>query len=260
MTATIHATLCGHLDASFDRLLPGSTGTVSLPIPVYVIEHRDGILVFDSGLHGDLEHSAERIGASAKMFTAHLTSEETLGARLESAGFDPASVDFVANSHLHFDHVGGNVELSNARLLIQQAEWKAGHHPKLIEYDVYNPADFDLGQDVIELDGEHDVFGDGSVVLVPTPGHTAGHQSLRVQTEAGPVLLTADACYFRRSLEAMATPSFGHDLDQQLASMRLIAEMEAAGAMLVFGHDPNQWTDLGEPGAVEAFKTIAPTA
>jgi glyoxylase-like metal-dependent hydrolase (beta-lactamase superfamily II) len=256
MPATIHATLCGHLEAGFDRLLPGNGGTIALPIPSYVIEHADGVLVFDTGLHRDLEHSADRIGASAAMFTALLTGAETLGARLETAGIDSAAVRYVANSHLHFDHVGGNVELPNARVLIQRAEWQAGHRQKLIDLDVYNPADFDLGQDVQQLDGEHDVFGDGSVVLVPTPGHTAGHQSLRVITETGPVLLTADACYFRRSLDAMATPAFGYDLDQQRASMRLIAEMEAAGATLVFGHDPDQWTDLGEPGTSDGFKPI----
>ena len=260
MTAKIHATLCGHLEAAFDRLLPGASGTVSLPIPAYVVEHRHGLLLFDTGLHRDLVHSADRIGSSAAMFTARVTDEETLGPRLEAAGFDPSAVGLLANSHLHFDHVGGNVELANARLLIQEAEWRAGHHPKLIEHDVYNPADFDLGHDVEQLDGEHDVFGDGSVVLVPTPGHTAGHQSLRVLTDGGPVLLTADACYFRRSLDELAVPAFGFDLDQQRETLRRIGAMEAAGATLVFGHDPDQWTDIGEPGTPAAFRSIAPTA
>ncbi|MDH3682911.1 MAG: N-acyl homoserine lactonase family protein [Acidimicrobiia bacterium] len=246
MTAKIHATLCGHLETDLGRLLPGGTGTVALPIPAYVIEHAAGVLVFDTGLHAELATDSGRIGDNAKMFTARLDQQATLGARLAAAGIDAASVDFVANSHLHFDHVGGNVELPNARLLIQAPEWKAGRHPKLIEYGVYNPADFDLGQEVQELDGSFDVFGDGSVVLVPTPGHTAGHQSLQVATETGTMLMTADACYFRRSLDEMLTPGFGFDLDQQLASMRLIADLEAAGATLVFGHDPDQWADLGD--------------
>lgn len=246
MTAKIHATLCGHLEAELDRLLPGGTGTVALPIPAYVIEHAAGVLVFDTGLHAELATDPTRIGDNAKLFTARLDETATLGARLASAGIDAASVDFLANSHLHFDHVGGNVELPNARLLIQAPEWKAGQHPKLIEHGVYNPADFDLGHDVEELAGTHDVFGDGTVVLVPTPGHTAGHQSLQVTTETGTVVLTADACYFRRSLDDMVTPGFGFDLDQQLSSMRLIADLEAAGAVLIFGHEPAQWTDLGD--------------
>lgn len=243
MALAIHGLLCGHLETDLAAMLPGVTGRVKLPIPAYVIEHTAGTLVFDTGLHADLVDSQDKLGRNAADFTADLGPGHDLAGRLAQAGIDGAAVEVMANSHFHFDHVGGNAVLPNARLLVQAAEWKAGHHPKLIEYDVYDPADFDCGQDVHQLDGEHDVFGDGTVVLIPTPGHTAGHQSLRVETASGPVVLTADACYFRRSLDELAPPTFGYDLDTQRASMRLLAEMEAAGATLVFGHDPDQWAD-----------------
>ncbi len=248
MAIKVHGALCGHLETDFGSMLPGQTGTVQLPIPAYVIEHSDGVLVFDTGLHADLMDGQDKLGRNAADFTAFLPAGGDLAGRLDGLGIDPAAVDYLANSHFHFDHVGGNRLLPNARLLVQAAEWKAGHHPKLIEYDVYDPADFHAGQDVQPLDGEHDVFGDGAVVLVPTPGHTAGHQSLRLTTGSETVVLTADACYFRRSLDELATPTFGYDLDRQVASMRLLAEMEAAGARLVFGHDPDQWADVGPNG------------
>ncbi|MFL3020832.1 MAG: MBL fold metallo-hydrolase [Candidatus Poriferisodalaceae bacterium] len=93
-----------------------------------------------------------------------------------------AGVNNIIFSHLHFDHCGGTSLIPNARIIVQNAEWDSAHHPKLIEHEVYNPADFDLGHDVLKIDGTHDVFGDGSVMCIPTPGHTAGHQSLRVNS------------------------------------------------------------------------------
>jgi glyoxylase-like metal-dependent hydrolase (beta-lactamase superfamily II) len=93
------------------------------------------------------------------------------------------------------------------------------------------------------VDGEHDVFGDGSVVCLPTPGHTAGHQSLRVRTDEREIVLTGDACYFRETLETSRLPLFGFDRDQQLASLELLRRLEADGAHLHFGHDLAQVPD-----------------
>ncbi len=223
-------------------ILEGLTGELRLPIPSYLIEHPSGRLAtFDAGLHPELRTSTARLGANSAMFRVHFGEGESLGERLTAAGFDPAAVEFGVLSHLHFDHVGGVLELPNAALVVQGREWAAGHHPKLVERDVYHPADFDLGHTVIEPEGEHDIFGDGSVLCIPTPGHTAGHQSLRVQTEAGEVLLCGDACYLRHALDADLVPAFGFDLDLQRRSMAVLRGLEAAGATLVFGHDAEQW-------------------
>ena len=112
---------------------------------------------------------------------------------------------------LDFDHCGGTDELPNTRLIVQRAEWKAGHHPKLVEIGLYNPLDFDIGHNAVLVEGVHDVFGDESVVCLPTPGHTPGHQSLRVQTDTGAVVLTADCVYFRWMLDDMVVPTEAHD-------------------------------------------------
>ena len=108
------------------------------------------------------------------------------------------------SSHLHFDHCGGHVEVPNARLLVQRPEWEAGHNARLIEFGVYDPADFDIGHDVELLEGEHDIFGDGTLRVVVTPGHTSGHQSLVVE---GETILVGDACYCRLALDLDALPS-----------------------------------------------------
>jgi glyoxylase-like metal-dependent hydrolase (beta-lactamase superfamily II) len=147
----------------------------------------------------------------------------------------------VFDTHLHFDHVGGNAQLPNATLVVQRREWEAAADPDLRAKNGYDPRDYDLGQPRRLVDGEHDLFGDGTVTCLPTFGHTAGHQSLRVQLPSGPVVLTADACYLRRTLETLALPPVVHDRDAMLASLRGLRALEAAGARLYFGHDPAPW-------------------
>jgi len=96
-----------------------------------------------------------------------------------------------------------------------------------------------------QIDGAHDVFGDGTVVCVPTPGHTAGHQSLLVRSSdalgADAALLVGDACYLRQMLTDGILPPFAHDADRQRDSYALLARYEADGARLLFSHDVDNW-------------------
>jgi len=105
----------------------------------------------------------------------------------------------------------------------------------------FNPRDFDLGHKLRLVDGEHDVFGDGSVVCLPTPGHTPGHQSLKLRLASGDVVLAADSCYFCRTLRERRLPRFVDDRDAMLASLDRLAALEAKGARIFFGHDPEFW-------------------
>ena len=85
------------------------------------------------------------------------------------------------------------------------------------------------------------MFGDGSVVCLPTHGHTRGHQSLKVRTEGGDVVLAADACYFCQTLRERRLPRFAYDKDQMLASLDSLEALEKSGARIFFGHDPEFW-------------------
>ena len=115
----------------------------------------------------------------AGLFRIGFSPGEEVSARLEAIGRDPGKIDLLINSHFHFDHVGGNALIPNATMLVQRREWDAGMDPDTAARHGYNPRDFDLGHKLRLVDGEHDVFGDGSVVCLPTHGHTPGHQSLR---------------------------------------------------------------------------------
>ncbi len=230
---TIAGLDCGWMRTQRRTLLrDGGTDELALPIPAWLVRHERGDVVFDVGLHPDLATSTESLGRLAKIFAVDLEPGGTVGPRLAEQGVDPTGSFSVVLSHGHFDHVGGLVELPNARVLVQRDEWRAAR-----DGDGYDSSLIDLGHDVVELDGEHDVFGDGTVVCVPTPGHTCGHQSLRVVTAGGPVILTGDACYFSHTLDDEILPPFAHDHVRQLESLRLLRRERAAGAVIVPGHD-----------------------
>jgi glyoxylase-like metal-dependent hydrolase (beta-lactamase superfamily II) len=243
MTVRVRPIECGWLTADAGTMISGQTGKMRMPVPAFLVEHPRGALVFDAGMHPELVTNKDRLRATADLFELELTEELLLPARLAGLGVDPDEITLAAVSHLHFDHCGGLVGLPNARLLVQGAEWDAAFEPGLVEYGVFNPADFDLGHDRELLDGERDVFGDGSVRLVPTPGHTNGHQSLLIENR---VLLVGDACYCRLALELDAPPPYAADLDRQRSTFSWLREQEAAGIDLVFSHDTAQWSSLGE--------------
>ena len=245
MAVRIRLLTCGWLETDLGPLFGGAEGRVRLPIPSVVIDHPKGRAVFDTGLHKELTSDVSRLRSTADMFDVEMTQDDPLGAQLESVDVDPESIDFVINSHLHFDHCGGNVDAPNATLLIQDPEWNAGFHDKLVAAGIYNPEDFDLGHPVTKLQGEHDVFGDGSVRCVPTYGHTPGHQSLVVRTDTTEYVFCGDTCYFSKTLETGQLPGFGWDLNAQAKTLDWLRSMRANGAELIFGHDPDQWVALG---------------
>ncbi|MBV8773972.1 MAG: N-acyl homoserine lactonase family protein [Deltaproteobacteria bacterium] len=247
MSVRITPMVCGWLETELRSILAKQPGRVRIPIPSFLIEHPKGRVVFDTGLHRDLQTSSDRIGELARFFQVHYRPGEELGARLGALEIDPARVNYMINSHLHFDHVGGNADLPNARLIIQRREWDAAGDPEIAKRNGYNRADFDLGHQIQLIDGEHDLFGDGSVLCVPTYGHTAGHQSLRVRLDKGELILTADSCYMRKVIEDMVLPPFAHDFDAMRQVIERFRAMERAGTRLIFGHDPGQWRADGSP-------------
>ena len=186
--------------------------------------------------------SGGRLGERlAGLFRIGFRPGEEVSGRLEAIGRDPAKIDLLINSHFHFDHCGGNALIPNATLLVQRREWDAGMDPDSAAQRGFNPRDFDLGHKLRLIDGEHDVFGDGSVVCLPTHGHTPGHQSLRLRLPGGEIVLAADACYFCQTLRERRLPRFAYDKEAMLASLDRLATLETAGARIVFGHDPQFW-------------------
>jgi len=246
MSLNVHALTLGHLTGEFAHLMEGGEGRIRLPIPAYLIEHPKGTALFDTGMHPDCQRDpGGRLGARlAGLFEFDHQPGEEIGARLEALGRDPTKIDLVINSHFHFDHVGGNAQIPNATLLVQRREWDAGMEPDSAAKRGFDPRDFDLGHKLRLIDGEHDVFDDGSVVCLPTYGHTPGHQSLKLKLPGGEIVLAADSCYFCRTLRERRLPRFAYDKEAMLGVLDRLAAMEQAGARIFFGHDPEFWATV----------------
>ncbi|MDH3232757.1 MAG: N-acyl homoserine lactonase family protein [Alphaproteobacteria bacterium] len=235
-----------------NSLLSGEEGTLLVPVPSYLIDHPKGAILFDTGLHRDIfTDKAGYLGKMAKWLDVTFHPGEDITARLGVMEHDAGKIETVVISHLHFDHCGGNAQLPNARMIVQAREWAAGHEPDFIRTNGYKTEDYDLGHDILQIEGEHDVFGDNSVVCIPTYGHTPGHQSLIVRTDGGEVVLAGDACYLRRTLEKMWLPRQVHDKEAMLASLKILAGLKARGARIFYGHDPEFWKDVPQaPAAI----------
>ena len=251
----LYALTCGYVSSSFRG---GERGAVRVPVPCYLIEHDQGLVLVDTGSHpGVRDDPHARLGWVADLMHVELPAGEDIASRLDAIEVDPASLRYLVNTHLHFDHAGGNELIpASVELVVQRREWLAGHDAEEIRANAYNPADYDQPRAVREVDGEHDLFGDGAIVLLPTPGHTPGHQSLRLRLDGADLVICADACYFADWMDSEEMPPYGFDKRQELESLRRLRGLRDAGAIMLYGHDPAQWANVPqapEPVAVPAL-------
>ena len=240
----LYAFTCGLLNLRHAFLLDGAPGRIIVPVPAYLIDHPKGRALFDTGLGIRFRHA---VGAPSPFPTIEFEETADIAARLRAIQIDPASIRWIINSHLHLDHAGGNILIPNATVLIQTGEWD---YAQSGVDRAYHPAEFDTGQPVVKLHGEHDLFGDGSVVLFPSPGHTPGHQCARIRLPAGDVILAADCCNMRASLDEMRLADHVHDRDAALATLGRLRDLRDAGARIFYGHDPEFWSGVPQAKAL----------
>ncbi len=228
--------------AAFDPFDPAVGTKIDIPYFFYLIQHDRGNVLFDSGAHPSLATDPrERLGDAADNWEIQMRPDDGVLDRIATLGLGPDDIGHVLQSHLHYDHAGGIGFFPRAAVYVQRDELAFAHRPPVYQADIYLPADFDLPAiRWRELDGEHDVFGDGRLVLVPTPGHSAGHQSLIVRLDSATVILLADAAYLVEKMRARALPAGAMvwSPDHMVASWEKIEQLEAElDATLIATHD-----------------------
>ena len=203
----------------------------------YLLRHAKGLLLWDTGIPDAVAAMPDGLVVGGGAIVQKRA--KTLTAQLDAIGVKPADITYVAVSHTHGDHVGNVGVFTSSTVLIQGAEydWAMTQPVK--------PA-FAPTQRIEKLAGDRDVFGDGSVVIFSTPGHTPGHQSLlAVLPKTGAIVLSGDAVHFKDNWDHRRVPSMNTSRDQTLASLDRIASVLAdRKAQLWINHDQAQTRQL----------------
>lgn len=231
----------------FDSGTLGLRGA-QVPVPFFLLRHPEGDAVVDGGNPLAVARDPRaHWGGLADIFTVRMSEEQHCAAQVSRLGVDAGSVRYVVQTHLHIDHTGALGHFPEATVVVHERELEAARAADSPEATGYVRADYERPELRWQTwTGELDLFGDDTIRLIETPGHSAGHASLLLEPdETGPMLLTADASDNRDQWEGRAHPRSLHSREQANASMRRLHELaERTGALIVFGHDPENWAQL----------------
>lgn len=251
---------------TFDQSLMVQTMNIGEPYegacPFYLIEHPEGLVAYDTGLSRDLVDDPAAYGPYGAEEIADFLPAVDLDAgrppeaHLDELGYAPEDVDYLVLSHLHVDHAGNLDLFDDAEVLVNEDELGYAFHPHPVQRVFYLAGDFAAlrsgAYDLTPTTGRFDLFGDGSIELLPTPGHTPGHQSLKVELpDAGTVILAADVALLRAGYENELAPAFNWSLEENVRSMRRLKQLarETDGEVFIH-HDRDEQARIPDEGLV----------
>ena len=217
----------------------------------YVIKHPKGILVWDTGLPEGLV-GQDPYTTPDGGFT--ISRNDSIVNQLKEINVTPEDVNYIAFSHIHFDHTGAANNFAKATWLVQQSEYDFAMGEDIKGNSFYAPASFSELKNVEKLNGDRDVFGDGTVIIKSMPGHTPGHQVLFLElAEAGPVLLSGDMYHFQENREGKIVPQFNYDIAQSKEAIEAFeAFAKEKNATVYIQHEPADFAKM--PKAPKALK------
>ena len=245
---------CGSIEVPLRNVNLGEGGggeMLTTPVPWYLVTHPRGNAVIDGGNAPEVAIDARKHwGKLTEVSTAIMTPAEAILPTMAAHGFDPADVRWIVQTHLHLDHTGAVAVIDhfpNAEVLVRRTEHAFAHAPGSYAALGYVQADYDKpGVPWVLLDDSedgYDLYGDGTLRLWWTPGHTPGHASIEINLPSGAsFMLAADAANSLDHLHERKTPAFNVSVADAIESVRRLRRLAwRRDATVVAGHDPAQW-------------------
>jgi glyoxylase-like metal-dependent hydrolase (beta-lactamase superfamily II) len=232
-----------------------------VPVRAFLVHHpKAGPFLVDTGLHPSVSSSPRaNLGRlNTSLFRPELAPGEDVPSQLRSRGIDAKSIRLVVMTHLHYDHASGMAEFPGATFVLTENEWTAATTERRPFLQGYRPAHYDYAFDyrTVSYDSDRvasystfgrtfDLFGDGSVRLASTPGHSAGHQSVICRLADRDLVIAGDAIYTVAQLHGGPEPARPYDLHNWRRSLRELQHFQRQypQAVIVAGHDPEQSLD-----------------
>jgi len=228
---------------------------ITIPVSMWVIDHPKGLVVFDTGNNLAISDNCKAYWApgNCDFFKPSQKRDDVIDMQLKKLGYSADKVKAVVTSHSHLDHIG-NIELfPNAIHVIQKKELYQAWWPEkfqgrttpgsFVMADIDNAREFNY----LELNGDYDLFGDGSIQILSTPGHTIGHQSMKVKLASGhSLIITQDAIWMKENLEGYpAGLNYSvKDYTDSVTRLKMMRDLE--GADLFMAHDGDQFKEKGQ--------------
>lgn len=230
----------------------GGPDSLVIPVPSFLIRHPKGDVVFEGGNPREVAEDARGYwGELTDAVTPDMGVNQHVRSQVEALDVDPADIRYVLHSHLHIDHTGAIGHFPNASEVVHRQELAYAYAPDWFSDFVYRRSDFDREGvdwefvDLTEQAPEFDVYGDGTIKLVFTPGHSVGHMSLVVDLEGQPLVIAGDAIDAKAHYEEEVMPGWYLDGPAIVRSLHRLKRYEDnLGAFVVFGHDLEQYETL----------------
>ncbi len=232
-----------------------------IPVPAFLIEHPTaGLIMVDTGFHHTVGvDPSKNLGRLLdRFFTIRTSTEQSVPKRLEALGSSASAVQVVIMTHLHLDHASGISQFPSAVFITGEGEWRAasGSRPTMRGY-VHSHFDFAFDYREARFGGPEvesyasfgrsiDLFGDGSVRLCYTPGHSMGHMAVIVKLKGGEVLMAGDAAFVRRNYRELKVQGVTADDHRCMVSLRELQlyEKQDPEALIIPSHDREVWSQL----------------
>jgi glyoxylase-like metal-dependent hydrolase (beta-lactamase superfamily II) len=252
----------GWLTLDKSGLQTGATGKITVPVAFFLIKHPKGNVLFDTGNNDKIITDPTYWGPFIASLDPGRAPDVAIDAQLDKIGVKPSDINYVILGHMHLDHAGNVGKFPAATIVYQRDEIINAFWPKPGYGCCYISADFaglrnDVGQagvsrqKVIELNGDLDLFGDGSIYIHRAVSHTPGSQMVVVRLpKSGPVVLTSDVCYLMENLQKDLLPSvsLAYDPAGMLDAYAWIKHlMSAEGADVIFAHDAETFKKHKQP-------------